>query len=449
MRDAAILLLLTGMLPLAMARPFVGVLLWSWVSFMNPHRITWGFATDMPWAMMIALATLMGCIIGGEPRRFPPGATPKLIIAFLLMTMGTSLIALSPSDEMYTRWSLVTKMFVMLLVTLSLLTTRARIHALVWMIVISVGYFGIKGGAFALLTGGAFRVWGPQGSMIADNNNCAAALLTIMPMMNYLRQQTADWRMRIGIAGVIALTTFAIVGSQSRGALLGLIAAVGFLWTKTSNKIASGLVLLLLMASVLAFMPQSWYDRMRTIETYSESNNTSDNRLYLWETGWKLALARPLTGVGYYGTYDQRVVDQYNPGATARSLHSIFFETLAEHGFPTFFVWLAFPIVAWLNARAIIKSAKDVTELQWAVDLARMVQVSIIAFMTAGTFLPLMYYDVYFTILIAVAAARIQVQQHLAGVTDESAVQPWRRVFRPAQPRPGLAGGIANRAING
>lgn len=445
MRDTAIFLMLMGLIPLAMARPFVGVLLWSWVSFMNPHRITWSFATEMPWGMMIALATIMGCVIAGEPKRFPPGATAKLIVAFLILTAITSILAMVPSDEMYSRWSQVFKIFLMLLITLSLLTTRVRIHALVWMIVISVGYFGIKGGGFALTTGGGFRVWGPPGSLINDNNNLAAAMLTVLPLINYLRQQTADWRMRIGISAVIVLTTFAVVGSQSRGALLGLIAATGFLWTKTRNKVASGLALLLLMAAVASFMPQSWYDRMNTIQTYSENDNRSDNRLYLWESGWKIALARPLTGVGFYGTYERSVMETFVPGATARSLHSIWFETMAEHGFPTFFVWLAFPLVAWFNARRIIKAAVGKDDLQWAVDLARMGQVSIVAFVVSGTFLPLMYYDVYFTIMVVIAATRILVERQLAGQLDQSTVQPWRRFIPDLGREPGIARGATQR----
>lgn len=448
MRDIAIFLLLTSMLPLAMARPFVGVLLWSWVSFMYPHRIAWGFATDMPWGMFIVMATAIGCFIASEPKRFPPGPTAKLIVAFLLLTAITSLLAVAQSPDMYARWSQVFKIFGMLLLTLSLLTSRVRIQALIWMIVISVGYYGIKGGGFALTTGGAYRVWGPPGTLINDNNNIAVAMLTVLPLMNYLRLQTSDWRLRIGISGVIVLTTFSVVGSQSRGALLGLVAAAGFLWTKTSNKIVSGFMLLMLLGTVAAFMPQSWYERMGTIQTYSASDDIVNNRLFLWETGWKLALARPLTGVGFYGTYDSAVVERYVPGAIARSLHSIWFETLAEHGFPTFFVWLALPIVAWINARRIIKTANGITDLQWAVDLARMGQVSIITFLVAGTFLPLMYYDVYFTILIAIAATRILVDRRIAETANTNGLQPWQRFIPNRGWRPDMAGRAADRTMS-
>ena len=275
-------------------------------------------------------------------------------------------------------------------------------------------------------------------------------MLTILPLANYLRQQSADWRIRWGTVGVIMLTVLSVVSSQSRGAFLGLMAAGLFLWTKTTNKIVSAMATIVLLAGILAFMPQTWYDRMNTIKTYSaENTDTSDNRLFLWETGWRLALARPLNGVGFYGTYNPQIVSKYNPGAAARSLHSIYFETLAEHGFPTFFVWLAFPIVMWLSARHIVRVADDTPDLQWAIDLAKMSQVSIVAFLVSGAFLPLMYYDVYFTIMAVVTATRVLVDKELAGEQMETTVMPWRRQAAFTRQRPGLAGGIASRFMNG
>jgi putative inorganic carbon (hco3(-)) transporter len=244
------------------------------------------------------------------------------------------------------------------------------------------------------------------------------------------------------------LTTFSVVGSQSRGALLGGIAAAGFMWTKTKNKIISGAALVFLLAAVAAFMPQSWYDRMATIQTYSANEDTTNNRLFLWETGWKIALARPLTGAGFYSPYERAVVAEYAPGGTARALHSIWFETLAEHGFPTFFVWLAFPIFGWLNARYIIKAASTNKDLQWAADLARMGQVSIVAFLVSGTFLSLMYYDVYFTIVIAIAATRILVEKQTAESAVLSAVPPWRGILRSPVQQPGLVRNWAARSTN-
>ena len=43
------------------------------------------------------------------------------------------------------------------------------------MAVLSIGFYGLKGGIFTILTGGAQRVWGPPGGFIEGNNELAVA----------------------------------------------------------------------------------------------------------------------------------------------------------------------------------------------------------------------------------------------------------------------------------
>ena len=52
------------------------------------------------------------------------------------------------------------KIFFMLILTLMILRGRKQIDCLIWVIVISVAFYGVKGGAWTLLTGGGGRVWG-------------------------------------------------------------------------------------------------------------------------------------------------------------------------------------------------------------------------------------------------------------------------------------------------
>ena len=38
MRDAALVMIFLGIIPLILYRPHVGVLAWAWVALMNPHK---------------------------------------------------------------------------------------------------------------------------------------------------------------------------------------------------------------------------------------------------------------------------------------------------------------------------------------------------------------------------------------------------------------------------
>ena len=59
MRDVLLTLLVFGSLPFILKRPHIGVLVWAWLSYMNPHRLTWSFAYDMPFAQIVAITLLI------------------------------------------------------------------------------------------------------------------------------------------------------------------------------------------------------------------------------------------------------------------------------------------------------------------------------------------------------------------------------------------------------
>ncbi len=244
MRSVALFFELLMLIPIALVQPFVGVILWSWVSFMNPHRLVYGgIALEVPWAMLIFAATIIGCLVAREPKRFPWNGVTILVALFLVMITFTTVFALGPTDQVLAKYETVFKVFLFLLVTAALLTTRERIHALAWVMVLSLAFFGIKGGAFTLMGGGANKVYGPPNSMIFDNNHLAAGLLVSLPLMNYLRMESRHAIIRLGFAVTMVLTVFGVVGSYSRGALLALGAVCFFFWCKSSKKLVSGVVI--------------------------------------------------------------------------------------------------------------------------------------------------------------------------------------------------------------
>ena len=46
MRDIALVIIVFGSLPFILARPYIGILMWSWLGYMSPHRLAYGFAYD-------------------------------------------------------------------------------------------------------------------------------------------------------------------------------------------------------------------------------------------------------------------------------------------------------------------------------------------------------------------------------------------------------------------
>ena len=391
MRDIALTILIFGLLPLILWRPYIGLLVWSWLSYMNPHRSTWGFAYDMPFAQIVAITLLVSMLFSSEKYRMPWSGTLVLWITFVAWMLLSTLNAIYPDAAMI-HFSKVIKIQFISLLTLMLITDRRKLHALICVIVASIGFYAVKGGVFTLLTGGAFHVYGPADSDISENNALALATLIIIPLMIYLYQvhKGKVW-LRLAIGGSIVLSVVAVFGSQSRGALVAIAAVGFFFWLKTSRKIISGAGIVLLGALVFSFMPASWHQRMDTITTY-EQDASAMSRIHAWNYSLRMANDR-FTGGGF-GSWSKRTYAAYAPEATGVFVaHSIYFSVLADHGWIGLILYLTILFMVWRNLAKVIAGGVDADSPYLPVQLARMLQVSLIAYCSGGAFLSLSYFD--------------------------------------------------------
>lgn len=441
MRDLGLIAVILAIVPVAILRPFVGVLLWCWVSFMNPHQLGWGIAAELPVATIAFIATLVGCVVAGEPKRLPVNAVTLSLLTLAGWITLTSFQALAQPAVVWAQWEIVSKIILGVILTCALLTDRRRIHALIWLMVIALGFFGVKGGLFTLVTGGGNIVLGPPSTIIGDRNHLAVALLVAVPLMNYLRLHSRHRGVRIALLASMALTLFAVVGSQSRGALLALVATGAVLWLRSRGKIVSGAAIVAAVAAAIAFMPASWTERMRTIENYQEDASAT-GRIAVWRTAVEIVRDRPLTGGGFRAVYDQTIVDRYTPGTQARADHSIWFEALGEHGVPGFLAWLGVILAGLACSLRITWLTRGREDLRWAYDLARMSQVSVVAYVVGGSLLSIAYWDMLWTLMATLAATLAIVRQSVRQEGRRAAPSSGRL---PAMPWRG-PGRIAGRA---
>jgi probable O-glycosylation ligase (exosortase A-associated) len=427
MRDLIVLGIVFGAVPFALARPYIGLCVWSWLGYMNPHRMTWGIAYNFPVVQVVALATLVGMVFT-RARRMPP-LTPALIVwmMFIIWMCVTTPFALNPEGAV-PHFERTIKIQLMVFVTLCLITDREKLNALVWVIVGSIGFFGVKGGLFTVLTGGSYRVWGPPDSFIEGNNEIALALVVVIPLMRYLQLQLQKRWHRLAMGACMGLSGLAVLGSYSRGAFLAAGAMVAFLWWKGRHKLA--LLLPLVVGSLLAltFMPDAWRDRMFTIEHYDQDASAL-GRINAWHAAVNLVNDRPLIGGGF-DTFTKEMFAKYAPVPTdVHDAHSIYFEVLGEQGYPGIILYL---LLGWLVLRAAkraVRVGRATPGAEWAGDLASMLQVSIIGFAVGGSFLGLAYFDLPYQLMALVLV--------LDRLTAEAARNP-QPVATTAAPTPGI-----------
>ncbi|OYW39360.1 MAG: putative O-glycosylation ligase, exosortase A system-associated [Hydrogenophilales bacterium 12-61-10] len=404
MRDIFITAVIFGLLPFVFKRPWLGILLWSWLGYMNPHRLAWGFAYSLPFSMIVGLVTIVAFMASKEKKVMTWTRETVVLLVFIGWMLFTTFFAFYP-DLAWMQWDKVWKIQLMVFLTVLIITDRQKLHWLVWVIVLSFGFYGVKGGIFTILNGGAYRVQGPTGTFIAGNNELALALVMTIPLIRYLHlQETRKW-IKMGLASAMVLTGVAAIGSQSRGGLVAMVAMGLFLWLKSRNKIVTGLYMAIAVLIMASVMPQAWYDRMNTINTYEEDQSTL-GRFNAWHTAFNLAKDR-ITGGGFE-TFQGPTFRQYAPDPwNVRDVHSIYFEQMGEHGFIGLALFLLLGLLAWIRAQQIINRCKNDPERKWGADLAAMIQVSLIGYAAGGTFLGMSYFDLpYHLMVILVLVAK-------------------------------------------
>jgi len=264
---------------------------------------------------------------------------------------------------------------------------------------VSIGYFGAKGGIFTLATGGGNKVWGPPGTFIEDNNTLALAVLMAIPIGAYLMTIMSNKMVKNGLMVSLGMMGVSVLGSSSRGAFVGLISVILF-WMRKANGKQKIMVLILVVfigMVAIAFMPQTWWDRMNTVKTY-DKDASSMGRINAWWCAFNVAKDN-ITGAGF-NYYSKVVFAQYAPNPDdVHAAHSVYFQVLGEHGFIGLILYLIIAVWGWLVLAGIISKTRHVEDLKWANDMARMIQLSLVAYFSAGAFLSLSYYDFYWQLI--------------------------------------------------
>lgn len=410
MRDIVLTLAVAAALIRGFKHPWIGLMVWIVLSVLNPHRYTYGFAYQMPFAQAAAAVVFIGLLMTKDERRSPFNPSSNLLIALTLWMCITTIAAFFPEPS-FGMLGRVIKINLMVVIAYALIVSEKQIKIMTWVLTLSIGVLSAKGGLFTILSGGSHRVWGPPSSFVEDNNSFALAAVMVVPLLFFLASEQTNKYIKRGLQAMAVLSVFSALGSQSRGALLALSAMTLFLVLKSKNKGWLLVGLLALVPIALMFMPDSWYSRMSTVQTY-DSDSSAMGRINAWHMAFNLAADR-ITGGGY-AVANAYVFGLYAPDPlTPLTAHSIYFQMLGEHGWIGLALYLSFWIYTWSSCNWVIEKSKFIVEFGWVVNLARMLQVSMIAFAVGGAFLSLCYFDLPYYVAVLVYVLRRFVSERL------------------------------------
>jgi putative inorganic carbon (hco3(-)) transporter len=387
MRDLVLAAMFMGALGWVLARPWTGVLLLAFLSFMSPQAYTYGFMRAAP-IYLVAFAVVSIAFLGASEKRKLPadwriGAFYLLWFYFFVTTLDSVV-----PEFAWIKLIEVSKIYLPLLFTLVLITTRERLLNLLIVIACAIGLIALKGGIFAVAKGFSHRVWGPDGTMYGGNNEFAIATLMIIPLLFLWQAETTRREIRLGLMVMIPFCFASSLCSWSRGALLATTALAALLILHSRRKwLAIPMVMIgvVLMAGVL---PEEWYGRMDTLKTYDEDESAM-GRINTWIDGINYAFSHPVTGAGFDGWM---VVSR-------RDWHSSYVEALAEHGFVGFGLWLSLVFGSILSLTRLGMLGQSRPELDWLPRYAYMLRASLVAYAVGALFLGITYWDLLYQLI--------------------------------------------------
>lgn len=434
MRDLLVMALVMLALPLTLRRPFVGLLVFSWLAYMRPQDLCWGFARNLRLSLFVAVLMILGWWVNEQGlRRFARWDFRSFAMT-ALATMVAISYAFAQRQDAYTNSYFIEylKIIAIALFTTAQVDSKQRLRVILWTIALSLGFFGVKNGVFGILRGGGQITRGP-GGMLEDNNDFALAMVMNVPLLWYLGiAEGKQWIRRATLVAMF-LTVVVVLLTHSRGAFLALcMSALWIAWR--SGKLFRALLVLGVLGALFPLVaPESVLERLSTIGDTKESS--ANARLTAWATAMRMIADNPVLGVGMRN-FQSRFLDYSDEPAKVGHTyvaHNSYLQIWAESGTPAFVCYLLLLGSVFVACRHVTRLAANRPDLAWAGVYARMMETTTVGFMVGAFFLNRGHFDLVYHWLSLVTALSLVAQAAYARapeVAGERARGPRRITVR-------------------
>ncbi|USH05110.1 O-antigen ligase family protein [Grimontia kaedaensis] len=227
------------------------------------------------------------------------------------------------------------------------------------------------------------------GSVLGDPNDLALVLLFPFSFTISILMTPGLSKKTRFLAFLSAVAIFsAIIATQSRGGLLGIMSAVGVLaWRRVKSKtllfIGGGIT-----AAVL-FVAAGISGRKSGGAAEEGLDASAAGRLYAWEAAFYMAVDNPLSGVGLNNFYFNYFEYSKHWDGLNHAVHSTWFGVLGETGFIGLIAFMVMTITVFVSAKRAtgIVMANPVEYGPVIRAISEGLYSGIVAFCVSGTFL--------------------------------------------------------------
>ncbi|MGF1692171.1 putative O-glycosylation ligase, exosortase A system-associated [Photobacterium kagoshimensis] len=411
MRDIVFVVAFLFMLVFAIRRPFIALSLWLWSGLFVPTHWLGGFAASFSYNTAFALLTMLGyCFLRNKPD-FKITGLFVCVLIFCFHTLLTTQFTLAYFELVWLEWIKFFKIILTFIFVCLLVRKKAHFDMVIWAIVLSIGFYGCVEGLKFIASLGGHKIAGPNRHLLSDNNHLAVALCMTIPLAIYLFFQEKNKILKYVLCGITALCVLSVLGTHSRGGLLGLIIIGGYFWMRSGNKVVSLIAICLILSVALFYLPESWFDRMNTIEQ-ADQDGSFMHRVTSWKIHTLMAMDHPVFGGGFKAAQHAHLwqlialnidslsfIPSPEPGEKGLAAHSIYFQVIGDHGWLGFMIFALVLLLTYLQLSSIERYYSQDREKHWQYDLAKLLKVSFLAFCAAGAALSLAYLELFWALV--------------------------------------------------
>jgi probable O-glycosylation ligase (exosortase A-associated) len=323
--------------------PLIGLFVYVFFAILRPQFI-FSFAGDMSGiSFWVGVSMLAGWVLHrfGSWQFGRGHIVVRMLLAFVVWFAFSCVFALDP-QRAYPQLMVLARYVLPFLVGVTLLTTPALRHRMLWTMVLAQAYVGFEMN-LNYLRGYNSAAEGFGGM---DNNCFAVSMVAAIGPAIALGMRSKTWYEQALAWVCAALILHTTLLTFSRGGLVGMMAVFAVmlvLMPKRPKPLAAVAIALLLAVRFAG--PQLVARYATTFASEENRDGSAESRLELWKDCWRVAVEYPVFGIG---PANWRMIASQFGWTEGKSAHSVWMETAAEVGFLGSAMLLAFfTFAAW------------------------------------------------------------------------------------------------------
>ncbi len=396
----------------AVQGPFYALLVYLGNAYFRPEDWVWsGFVRSLRLSFVIGFYVIISTVLARQ--RFVWDGRIALLWSFLFVAFLSTVFS-EYSDYSWPYLVEFIKVVVMTYLIVVLTTDLAKFRLVILIMVLALGLEQSKQGWFYLLTrpGGANN--NPV-ALLGDNNGTAVGMLMLVPLIGFLMQTTQrKWSKRF-FSFLLIGSLYRALSTYSRGGFIAAIVMGGSWWLRSHYKIRNLLGILIILTIVVPALPDAFWNRMGTIQTYEEEQDEAAlGRLHFWSVAVGMAASNPVLGVGFSSYSEAYNAYDFSAGkhGEGRSVHSSFLGVLAELGYVGLFLYVFILLAAFSACAHVRRIASGYAALVDFGKSAVAIQTSLTAFVVGGIFVPFQYNEMLWHLIgLSIVLKRLAVQR--------------------------------------